>query len=98
MPLYKYLCPDNGAQVEVSHPSDVNLVNWGQLCFVGKVEIGETPFEAPNLSKSLPRPISAPIKTKSTPSKSIIDIASIKSVIPLFVANLPAKRTNFSDT
>ena len=45
MPLYTYLCPDNGAQVEVSHPSEVNLVNWGQLCFVGQVEIGETPFE-----------------------------------------------------
>ncbi len=60
MPLYKYLCPDNGEQVEVSHPSDVNLVNWGQLCFVGQVEMGETPFEAPIEKVLMPAQIVVP--------------------------------------
>ena len=47
MPFYKYRCPDNGLQVEVSHPSNVCLDTWGQLCYIGQVEMGETPFEAP---------------------------------------------------
>ena len=60
MPLYKYLCPDNGVQVEVSHPSEVSLVNWGQLCFVGQLEMGETPFEAPVEKVLVPAQIFVP--------------------------------------
>ena len=47
MPYYLYKCLENGRRVEVNHPANVVLKNWGQLCFVGQVEIGETAFEAP---------------------------------------------------
>ncbi len=47
MPKYVYECLANGKKVEVSHPSNVSLECWGQLCYVGQIEMGSTSFKAP---------------------------------------------------
>jgi len=47
MPKYVYECLANGKKIEVSHPSNTSLECWGQLCYVGQIEMGSTSFEAP---------------------------------------------------
>jgi len=47
MPRYDYLCPANGAIVEVRHGIDERLSSWGDLCARAGLALGETPPEAP---------------------------------------------------
>ena len=42
MPVYEYHCPDNGCVIEVSHPMDVKLETWGELCFAAQIPLEDT--------------------------------------------------------
>jgi hypothetical protein len=56
MPTYTYHCETNGKTVEVSHPADVTVSSWGELCYVAQVPFGSTPPASPvrRLIKSAP--------------------------------------------
>ncbi len=41
MPLYTYLCEENGRTAEVSHPLDVTLKTWGEVCYAGQIPLGD---------------------------------------------------------
>jgi hypothetical protein len=47
MPVYDYHCEANGQTVEVTHPVDVELRIWGEVCYVAQVPLGETDPAAP---------------------------------------------------
>ena len=47
MPVYEYHCKDNGCTVEVTHPMDVKLQTWGELCFVAQIPLENTEPLAP---------------------------------------------------
>ena len=42
MPVYEYLCPENGYVVEVSHPMNTKLKTWGELCFAAQIPLEDT--------------------------------------------------------
>ena len=42
MPLYEYICDENGKTVELAHPVDVQVQNWGELCYMAHLDFGET--------------------------------------------------------
>ena len=42
MPLYNYICPDNGWRGEVWHPMAMELNDWGHLCYVARIPLGDT--------------------------------------------------------
>jgi predicted nucleic acid-binding Zn ribbon protein len=46
MPVYRYRCPENGAEVEVRHSVEEKLRMWGELCKLAEREPGETPESA----------------------------------------------------
>ena len=47
MPKYDYFCEENKQTIEVSHPIDVVLTTWGELCYVSQTSIGDTAFDVP---------------------------------------------------
>jgi predicted nucleic acid-binding Zn ribbon protein len=47
MPIYEYLCPDNGSTIEVLHGMNEKLTTWGELCARAGVDTGTTPPGAP---------------------------------------------------
>lgn len=47
MPLYEYLCDDNGEVVEVVHGMSERYETWGELCEKSQREPGDTPPDAP---------------------------------------------------
>ena len=47
MPVYEYICEDNDTVIEVTHPMDVELTTWGELCYVARVPLGDTDVLAP---------------------------------------------------
>ena len=47
MPVYEYHCEDNGYTIEVTHPMDVKLQTWGELCFVAQIPLEDTEPLAP---------------------------------------------------
>ena len=47
MPFYDYFCEANGKTVEVYHPMTVRLKTWKALCKKAKIDMGDTPPEAP---------------------------------------------------
>lgn len=47
MPIYEYYCPANEAHVEVLHGMNERLNTWGELCEMAKLEVGDTPADAP---------------------------------------------------
>jgi len=46
MPRYDYRCDDNGKTIEVVHGIALELKNWGELCELAMIEIGDTPADA----------------------------------------------------
>ncbi len=42
MPVYEYVCPDNGRVVEVTHDTAVKLRTWGELCYLTQMLPGTT--------------------------------------------------------
>ncbi|MCP5149307.1 MAG: zinc ribbon domain-containing protein [Chromatiales bacterium] len=42
MPAYDYHCDANGRTVEVTHPIDVTLRFWGEVCYVAQIPLGDT--------------------------------------------------------
>jgi len=47
VPVYEYLCPANGISLQVFHSIYDKLQTWGELCACAKVEVGDTPADAP---------------------------------------------------
>ncbi len=43
MPLYDYICPENGKTVEANHPWSLRIQTWGELCELTGQPLGETP-------------------------------------------------------
>ncbi len=61
MPSYDYFCEENDRTVQVNHPMDVVLKTWGEICYVARLALGETGFNAP-VKKLIGAPyISTPI-------------------------------------
>ena len=55
MPFYVYHCPASHWRGEVYHPMRSRLRDWGELCYVAQIPLGDTPPDAPVV-----REISAP--------------------------------------
>ena len=47
MPVYEYRCDENGQTIEVNHPVEVTIRNWGELCYITSMEFGDTSPMAP---------------------------------------------------
>jgi len=47
MPTYDYMCEANGRVVEVKHRMNDRLTNWGELCELAGLEVGDTPAASP---------------------------------------------------
>ena len=47
MPLYEYHCAANGQSVEVVHRMSERYETWGELCENAKLDLGDTPADAP---------------------------------------------------
>lgn len=47
MPLYDYLCEENGETVEVVHRMADKIETWGQLCEHAQRPLGDTPADSP---------------------------------------------------
>ncbi len=44
MPSYDYYCPVNDKSIEVSHPMNDSVSNWGELCQIAGINPGDTPL------------------------------------------------------
>jgi hypothetical protein len=42
MPLYDYICKENGQTVEVFHRMNEKMLTWGQLCEKADIDPGTT--------------------------------------------------------
>ncbi len=47
MPAYDYFCEANQQTVEVTHPLDIRLETWIELCYVAQIAVGDTDPAAP---------------------------------------------------
>ena len=47
MPTYEYLCPENGRELSVFHAMSVRISNWGELCDLASVDVGQTECGSP---------------------------------------------------
>ena len=47
MPIYEYICPENGRTVEVIHPMSETVKTWGRLCELAEIPMGDTPGTSP---------------------------------------------------
>lgn len=47
MPTYDYHCEANDRVVEVQHRMSVQLSTWGELAGLAKLDLGDTPADAP---------------------------------------------------
>ncbi|NOZ11921.1 MAG: zinc ribbon domain-containing protein [Gammaproteobacteria bacterium] len=47
MPTYDYRCDHNHRVVEVHHPMNTHLQNWGELCACAGIDTGPTPANTP---------------------------------------------------
>ena len=47
MPNYDYHCEANGLIIEITHPMDISLKTWGDLCELIGMDAGDTPADAP---------------------------------------------------
>jgi hypothetical protein len=47
MPLYDYICPANGTQIEVEHSMKTAVRTWGELCERAGLDLGDTPPDSP---------------------------------------------------
>ncbi len=47
MPVYEYICPENGQTVEVIHPMSESVKTWGRLCELAEIPMGTTPGTSP---------------------------------------------------
>jgi hypothetical protein len=47
MPFYDYFCPSNNQKVEVLHSIHHKVMTWGELCQLAKLDLGNTPEDAP---------------------------------------------------
>ena len=62
--MYVYTCPSNGWRGDVWLPVGVELQDWGHLCYVTGVAIGETPPEAPVRQEITAPAISVPVSNE----------------------------------
>ena len=46
MPTYEYRCPSNGRSVEVLHAIGEAVEDWGTLCRLAGLPMGDTPSDA----------------------------------------------------
>ena len=65
MPLYEYLCPENGRTVEVRHRMSDEVRNWGELCECAGLEAADTRPESP-----VERLMSAPVPLVSAAERT----------------------------
>ena len=47
MPSYDYRCPANGQVIEVKHRMTERVQDWGELCALAGIAMGDTPADAP---------------------------------------------------
>ncbi len=47
MPRYDYFCSHNQKTIEVSHSFSEKIENWGELCQLAKLPLGDTLAQAP---------------------------------------------------
>lgn len=47
MPTYDYFCESNGQTIEVRHKISECIDSWGALCERAKLDLGDTPVDAP---------------------------------------------------
>lgn len=47
MPVYEYHCDANGRTIEINHPVDMKISNWGELCYAAQMDFGDTEPLAP---------------------------------------------------
>ena len=47
MPTYDYHCPTNNQTMEVRHKIKDVVINWGQLCELKGIDVGNTPMDTP---------------------------------------------------
>lgn len=68
MPSYDYICELNGEVVEATHSINVNIENWGMLCFVTQHPLGDTDPLAP--IRKVIRPVSIACPTGNAELKN----------------------------
>lgn len=74
MPAYDYFCEANGRTVEVTHPIDVLLKTWGEVCFVAQVPLGDTDPLAP-VQKLISAPaIAIPLSDSKLKEKGFVKL------------------------
>ena len=56
MPIYEYRCDANDTTLEVTHAMSVSVSNWGELCAIAGIELGQTPSGSP-VEKLISMPI-----------------------------------------
>lgn len=69
MPVYEYYCEENGRSVQVRHGIDVELTTWGEVCYAGQVDMGDTDFLAPVRKVLSPPAIAIPVSNSELRSK-----------------------------
>ena len=47
MPRYDYLCKANGQVVEVTHSISEKMKNWGEVCELASLELGDLSADEP---------------------------------------------------
>jgi len=47
MPTYDYRCDANGKVLEVKHSMNSEINNWGELCALAGIDVGDTPADSP---------------------------------------------------
>ncbi len=69
MPVYEYYCEENGRSVQVRHGIDVELTTWGEVCYAGQVDMGDTDFLTPVRKVLSPPAIAIPVSNSDLRSK-----------------------------
>ncbi len=75
MPLYDYVCPQNGRTVEVRHSLSETISTWGELCDRAGIEPEDTPTDTP-----VKRKITAPSVLVPTSDRELKDAGFTKLV------------------
>ncbi len=65
MPVYEYVCEENGQVVTVRHSMQIVIRNWGELCFAAQVALGDTDFETPVRKKLGVQGIAIPVSNST---------------------------------
>ena|SRR3972149_4907756 len=75
MPRYDYFCEANGRTIEATHPNNVMLKTWGEICYVAQIPLGDTDPLAP-----VQKLVSAPAVTIPTSNATLREKGFVKLV------------------